>query len=166
MSSTFFRGAAPSFGDEFDATMWDHLPPSGALDDEDSLFRGIGSILWDDLPPTRRKVVAGLGRRGYMAPRTCTTAPGTCSGCAAPARLRAATPARRPRPSEVPASTSRRPCMACAAAGRSTGATPRTSSGSRVTRPGPPGHNRAAARTPRARRGAVRRPWTASSGAE
>lgn len=62
MKLTYFRGDPPNFGDELNATMWDHLLPEGLLDeDESELFLGIGSILWGFLPKEPLKVVAGSG---------------------------------------------------------------------------------------------------------
>ena len=66
MKLTYFQGNPPNFGDELNATMWDHLLPCGFLDtDESELFLGIGSILWDYLPKAPRKFVAGSGFGGY-----------------------------------------------------------------------------------------------------
>lgn len=68
MKLTYFRGDAPNFGDELNATMWSCLLPPGILDeDEGELFLGIGSILSDSVPKGPRKVVAGSGW-GYCAP--------------------------------------------------------------------------------------------------
>jgi succinoglycan biosynthesis protein ExoV len=65
---TYFRGTPPNFGDEINATMWSHLLPPGFLDDDDrDLFLGAGSIIWDFLPRTSRKFVAGSGWGGYTA---------------------------------------------------------------------------------------------------
>lgn len=69
MKLTYFQGDPPNFGDEINATMWDELLPSGFLDeDENTLFLGIGSILWDFLPKAPLKVVAGSGWGGYTEP--------------------------------------------------------------------------------------------------
>jgi succinoglycan biosynthesis protein ExoV len=68
MKLTYYAGDPPNFGDEINATMWQHLLPPGLLDDsEDELFLGIGSILWDYLPKAPRKIVAGSGFGGYTA---------------------------------------------------------------------------------------------------
>lgn len=68
MKLTYYIGDPPNFGDEINATMWDQLLPQGFLDDdEDELFLGIGSILWDYLPKAPRKFVAGSGFGGYTA---------------------------------------------------------------------------------------------------
>jgi succinoglycan biosynthesis protein ExoV len=69
MKLTYYAGDPPNFGDEINATMWDHLLPKGFLDDaEDELFLGIGSILWDSHPREPRKIVAGSGFGGYTPP--------------------------------------------------------------------------------------------------
>jgi succinoglycan biosynthesis protein ExoV len=68
MKLIYYEGDPPNFGDEINASMWDHLLPDGFLDDrEDELFLGIGSILWDYLPKAPRKIVAGSGFGGYTA---------------------------------------------------------------------------------------------------
>lgn len=68
MKLTYYVGDPPNFGDEINASMWDQLLPQGLLDDgEDELFLGIGSILWDYLPKSPRKIVAGSGFGGYTA---------------------------------------------------------------------------------------------------
>jgi succinoglycan biosynthesis protein ExoV len=69
MKLTYYAGNPPNFGDEVNATMWDHLLPAGFLDDhDDELFLGIGSILWDYHPRDPRKIVAGSGFGGYTPP--------------------------------------------------------------------------------------------------
>lgn len=69
MKLSYFKGDPPNFGDELNASLWDHLLPPGVLDgDEGELFLGIGSILWDYWPKAPLKVVAGSGWGGYTAP--------------------------------------------------------------------------------------------------
>lgn len=69
MKLTFYRGPEPNFGDELNVMLWDHLLPEGFLDeDEDALFLGIGSILWDYLPKAPMKHVMGSGYGGYTPP--------------------------------------------------------------------------------------------------
>jgi succinoglycan biosynthesis protein ExoV len=69
MKLTFYRGAVPNFGDELNIMMWRSLFPDGFFDDnDDELFLGIGSILFDDYPPAAEKFVAGSGYGGYTAP--------------------------------------------------------------------------------------------------
>jgi succinoglycan biosynthesis protein ExoV len=66
MKLTYYRGAVPNFGDELNATMWDHILPAGFLDDDPGeLFVGIGSIIQHDYPAAARKVVVGAGYGGY-----------------------------------------------------------------------------------------------------
>lgn len=66
MKLTYYRGDVPNFGDELNATMWDHILPRGFLDDDPAeLFIGIGSIIQHDYPATARKVVVGSGYGGY-----------------------------------------------------------------------------------------------------
>jgi succinoglycan biosynthesis protein ExoV len=65
MKLTYFEGTPPNFGDELNATIWQHLLPSGFLDnDSDVLFLGIGSIIQDIYPANARKVVMGSGYAG------------------------------------------------------------------------------------------------------
>lgn len=66
MKLTFFRGPEPNFGDELNTFMWDKLLPSGFLNNnDDDLFVGIGSIIWDHYPAQARKHVIGSGYGGY-----------------------------------------------------------------------------------------------------
>ncbi len=68
MKLTYFRGAEPNFGDELNAFLWDSLLPPGFLDDdEDDLFLGVGSIIWDHLPGQSIKHIIGSGYGGYTA---------------------------------------------------------------------------------------------------
>jgi len=66
MKLTFYQGSEPNFGDELNSFMWDKLLPSGFLDeDEDDLFIGIGSIIWDSYSARSMKHVIGSGYGGY-----------------------------------------------------------------------------------------------------
>ena len=66
MKLTFYKGDTPNFGDDLNNIMWDALVAPGFFDDnEDELFLGIGSILWDSLPKTPKKIVMGSGYGGY-----------------------------------------------------------------------------------------------------
>ncbi len=66
MKLTFYRGDQPNFGDELNASLWDRLLGTEFFDDdEDELFVGIGSIIWNTFPPTARKIVMGSGYAGY-----------------------------------------------------------------------------------------------------
>ena len=68
MKLIYFRGHVPNFGDELNLYLWDRLLPPGFLDEnEEELFLGVGSILWDSLPRTARKYVMGSGYAGYTA---------------------------------------------------------------------------------------------------
>ena len=68
MKLTYYQSDPPNFGDELNASMWQHLLPQGFLDEDDSeLFLGIGSILWDYLPEAPKKIVAGSGFGGYTS---------------------------------------------------------------------------------------------------
>jgi Polysaccharide pyruvyl transferase len=59
------RGPRPNFGDHLNVWMWPQLLPDFFDDDDRSLFLGIGSILYDFLPPASQKVVFGAGYGGY-----------------------------------------------------------------------------------------------------
>ncbi|EBA11546.1 polysaccharide pyruvyl transferase family protein [Roseobacter sp. CCS2] len=66
MKLTYFQGDPPNFGDELNATMWQHLLPSDFFDDDPSeLFVGIGSVIQHDYPAAAKKVVVGSGYGGY-----------------------------------------------------------------------------------------------------
>jgi succinoglycan biosynthesis protein ExoV len=61
----FYRGEKPNFGDELNAWMWPKLI-EGVWDDKDeSIFLGIGSIIYDFFPSDKKKVVFGAGYGGY-----------------------------------------------------------------------------------------------------
>ena len=66
MKLTYFHHDPPNFGDALNATMWNDLLPPDFLDaDTSSLFLGIGSIIWDDLPADSMKHVVGSGYGAY-----------------------------------------------------------------------------------------------------
>ncbi len=66
MKLTFYKGDTPNFGDDLNNIMWDALVAPGFFDDnDDELFLGIGSILWDSLPKAPKKIVMGSGYGGY-----------------------------------------------------------------------------------------------------
>jgi succinoglycan biosynthesis protein ExoV len=66
MKLTFYKGDTPNFGDDLNNIMWDALVVPGFFDDnDDELFLGIGSILWDFLPKAPKKIVMGSGYGGY-----------------------------------------------------------------------------------------------------
>lgn len=66
MKLTFYKSDIPNFGDDLNNIMWDALLAPGFLDDnEDELFLGVGSILWDSYPKKANKIVMGSGFGGY-----------------------------------------------------------------------------------------------------
>lgn len=69
MKLYFYRAKAPNFGDELNLTLWQHFLPADFFDtDEDEIFLGIGSILFDTFPTTSKKIVAGSGWGAYTPP--------------------------------------------------------------------------------------------------
>jgi Polysaccharide pyruvyl transferase len=67
MKMYYYRGPRPNFGDVLNEWLWPQLLPNFFDDDESALFLGIGSILYDFLPSTARKLVFGAGYGGYTA---------------------------------------------------------------------------------------------------
>jgi hypothetical protein len=67
MKMYYYRGRRPNFGDVLNEWLWPQLLPDFFDSDDSALFLGIGSILYDFLPPTARKVVFGAGYAGYTA---------------------------------------------------------------------------------------------------
>ena len=67
MKMYFYRGRRPNFGDELNVWLWPRLLPGFFDDDERELFIGVGSTLFDFLPPQSRKIVFGAGYGGYTA---------------------------------------------------------------------------------------------------
>ena len=65
MKMYFFRGASPNFGDELNTWLLPKVFPDLFDEDERQMFLGIGSILFDDHPPTSQKIVFGSGYAGY-----------------------------------------------------------------------------------------------------
>ena len=67
MKMYFYRGRRPNFGDELNVWLWPRLLPGFFDADERELFIGVGSTLFDFLPPQSRKIVFGAGYGGYTA---------------------------------------------------------------------------------------------------
>jgi len=65
MKLFYYQGVKPNFGDDLNAWMWPRLMPGVWDDNEDVLFLGIGSILFDFFPKSARKIVFGAGYGGY-----------------------------------------------------------------------------------------------------
>ena len=63
----FYRGEAPNFGDELNEWLLPKIFHNFFDDNEDVIFLGIGSILFDHHPVKPRKVVFGSGFGGYTA---------------------------------------------------------------------------------------------------
>jgi succinoglycan biosynthesis protein ExoV len=70
MKMYFYRGRRPNFGDELNVWLWPRLLQGFFDYDERELFIGIGSTLFDFLPPESRKIVFGSGYGGYTAAPT------------------------------------------------------------------------------------------------
>jgi succinoglycan biosynthesis protein ExoV len=62
----FFRG--PNFGDELNEYLLPKIFPNFYDDDPSTIFLGIGSILFDDHPPSAEKIVFGAGFGQYTKP--------------------------------------------------------------------------------------------------
>jgi succinoglycan biosynthesis protein ExoV len=61
----FYRGEKPNFGDELNTWMWPKLIDGVWGQDDDSIFLGIGSIIFDTFPADKTKIVFGAGYGGY-----------------------------------------------------------------------------------------------------
>lgn len=68
MKRYYFKGPVINFGDDLNEWLWPQLIPEIGVDDaSNTIFLGIGSILYDSFPPEARKVVLGSGYGGYTA---------------------------------------------------------------------------------------------------
>ncbi|WP_445777442.1 polysaccharide pyruvyl transferase family protein [Shewanella sp.] len=66
MKLTFFESNPSNFGDELNKYLWCRIIEPGFFDeDKETLFLGIGSILWNDYPQKSKKIVMGSGYGGY-----------------------------------------------------------------------------------------------------
>lgn len=65
MKLYYYRGDRPNFGDDLNAWMWPRVLPGVWDDNEDVIFLGIGSILFDFFPKEAKKIVFGPGYGGY-----------------------------------------------------------------------------------------------------
>ncbi|MBR0557931.1 polysaccharide pyruvyl transferase family protein [Ciceribacter sp. L1K23] len=68
MKLYLYRGAEPNFGDELNSWLLPRVFPNFFSDDEQNLFLGIGSILFDHHPTDPTKIVFGSGYGGYTKP--------------------------------------------------------------------------------------------------
>ena len=61
----YFRGQKPNFGDELNAWLWPKILDGVWNDLDNSIFLGIGSIIYDSFPIEKKKIVFGAGYGGY-----------------------------------------------------------------------------------------------------
>jgi succinoglycan biosynthesis protein ExoV len=65
MDLYFYRGKKPNFGDELNTWMWPKIIEDVWDAGDNSVFVGIGSIINDLLPTSKKKIVFGAGYGGY-----------------------------------------------------------------------------------------------------
>ncbi|CAN7748979.1 polysaccharide pyruvyl transferase family protein [Caballeronia sp. LjRoot31] len=89
MKMYFYRGEAPNFGDELNEWLLPKIFKNFFDQNDETLFLGIGSILFDHHPRNKRKLVFGSGFGGYTSPPTiddkwmiyCVRGPRTADAC-------------------------------------------------------------------------------------
>lgn len=65
MKLYYYRGDKPNFGDDLNPWMWPKLLPGVWDDNQNEMFLGIGSIIFDSHPKQANKIVFGAGYGGY-----------------------------------------------------------------------------------------------------
>lgn len=67
MDLYFYRGIKPNFGDELNTWMWPKLIDDVWDKEDNSIFLGVGSIIYNSFPPEKKKIVFGAGYGGYTS---------------------------------------------------------------------------------------------------
>lgn len=68
MKLYLYRGVEPNFGDELNSWLLPKIFPDLFSEEDDKVFLGIGSILFDHHPHDKLKIVFGSGYGGYTNP--------------------------------------------------------------------------------------------------